>query len=561
MSTEENQNEGLTPVEKATPELPPGFKAVEVKQDSVAEIQAPSVEAVPEAVKEIPQMAEFDPTEQLPAAPSDAPAQAEPTANTEPDQGQAPWPGLPEILPTTYVSQQQETYYPPAKPGEIGLGELLLLPADTAERMEEWSNARPLEELTTEKDSEWATTLQSGEVTRTVNDQFVAAVDRPDGKWAQEFSHERIPLHAARPRLAQAGEQMLTGVRAVQRVRALMGMGTIIQIPLWESGFWMSLRAPEEGELLDLWQKLTNEKINLGRRTYGLAFANSSSFTSRDLLEFAMRHLHDTTLNASLDPRKFIKAHDLQTIAWGLACTIWPKGFNYSRSVLGGEGQEKVIRKGRLDVSKLQFVDRARLTDRQLSHMTKRTGNVMTQDSLDTYQNEFKVNTRRVQLAERMFMELQVPSADQYITAGTRWVDGIAGMVDKAFDEPPDDESRDRYVTVRGKATVMRQFVHWVKSLIEVEADGREVVFSDGDTIDLLIDTLSSDDEVRKKYFEAIHTFVDDTTVSVIATPTISKIEENLLPRFPRLVPIDAQYTFFTLLAQKIRRIQARLDQ
>lgn len=552
--SEENFQGGLTPADQTPPTpTPEGFKAVEVPQPPAA---GPTTEqpALEEALlQDIPALDEID---LQPSALQEVEPVAAAAAEVPPEH--QPWPGLPDIAPTKFVKQTFETYYPPASSAKDAVpSDLLILPADTSDRLEAWNDARPDEEITTEKDTDWASTLQSGETSRAVNDQFVKAVDREDGDWQQQLQHEQIPLMAARPRLNTPGDSMLTGPRAVQRIRALLGMGTIIQVPLWASGFWMSFRAPEEGDLLDLFQRLVAEKIDLGRRTYGLAFANSSSFIARNLLDFALRHLHETTLKSDLDPRQFIRVHDLQTIAWAMACTIWPKGFTYSRSVLGGEGEEKVIKKGRLDVSKLQFVDRARLTDRQLSHMSKRVGPSMTKESIVTYQNEFRVNNRRIQLAKDLYMTLHVPVADEYMQSGARWVDGIIEMVDRAFQEPLQDEARDRYVTTRGRATVMRQYGHWVKELIEIDG-GREIVFSDPDTIDQLLNTLSSDDSIRKNYFEAIHTFTDDTTVSVIATPTVAKSEENLLPRYPRLVPIDAQYTFFTLLVQKNNRIQAR---
>jgi hypothetical protein len=241
-----------------------------------------------------------------------------------------------------------------------------------------------------------------------------------------------------------------------------------------------------------------------------------------------------------------------------MACAIYPKGFQYSRSVLAGENQEKKEVKGLLNVSKLQFVDRRMLTPKQVAHMSRRVGNTMTDEMLENYQAEFNLRERRVQLEEGLEMTLKVPTIDEYLSAGHRWIDSITDMVDRAFGRDQSDEQRDRYISHKGKATVMRQFAHWVKDV--VEAGDREVVFNDTETIDMMMDTLSQVDDIRTKYFEAIHKFIDETTVSVIATPTVAASEENVLPRFPHLVPIDALYTFFTLLVQKNNRIQARMD-
>lgn len=305
---------------------------------------------------------------------------------------------------------------------------------------------------------------------------------------------------------------------------------------------------------------MSDEKVTLGRRTYGLAFANSSSFTAEQVFNFMQEHLHDSTLKQGLDIRKYIKVHDLQTIAWGLACAIYPKGFQYSRSVLTGPNQEKREVKGTLMVSKLQFVDRNMLTPWQVAHMSRRTGNHMTDEMLERYQAEFTLSERRVELENGLYMVLRQPNIDEYINAGHRWVDSITDMVDRSFGQSQSDEQRDRYISTKGKATVMRQFVHWVKALVEVDSEGREVTYEDTETLDMTMDTLSESDTIREKYFAAIHKFTDDTTVSVIATPTVTEGEEHRLPRFPHLVPIDALYTFFILLTQKNNRIQARMD-
>lgn len=507
---------------------------------------------------------EFPSDAEQPAAPVE---QAAPAAQdqeqpaVEADQQDRPlWPGLSKQEDSKITRQDFETYYPSTSSGvaDPAEGELLILPSDTNKRFDRYDEERPNEELSTVAEQHWAQTLMDGELTRPLDEQFDSAVSREGSDWAQAIQKEGHTLMAARPRLNAPGESMLTGTRAVHRVRALLGLGSIIWVPLWESGFWMAFRAPAEGDLLDLLRRLSDEKITLGRRTYGLAFANSSSFISRDLLEFALSHQHDCTLKPELDVRKFIRVHDLQTIAWAMACVVFPKGFQYSRSILSGEGTEKREVKGLLNVSKLQFVDRSRLSEWQVTHMAKRVGNTMTSDMMERYQAEFKTGERRVMLEENLYMVLAVPTADQYLVSGAKWVDGIADMVDRAFQQPPSDEARDRYISHRGKATVMRQFGHWVKSLIEVNGD-QEIVYDKPETVDQLLDTLSEIDPIRKTYFEAIHKYIDDTTVSVIATPTVDESEEMKLPRYPHLVPIDAQYTFFTLLAQKNSRVAARM--
>jgi hypothetical protein len=470
-----------------------------------------------------------------------------------------PWPGLPDHEPSRTVRQDHAVYQPDRKPGPfVPESEFLILPADTRTRREAYDEQRPNEELgNTEQEVSWIEKLETGEMTRPYKGSFESSVEREGGQWAQQVGSETGPLSAARPRLAQQGDSVLTGARAVQRIRNVLGLGSLIQVPLWHSGFWVTLRAPTEGALLDFHRRTADTKVSLGRQTYGLAFSNSASYLANELLTFVMDHLHDATLKAGVEIRKFIKVQDLQTLAWGMACVIWPKGFQYSRSALVGENQEKKEFKGLLNLTKLQFVDNSKLTPWQITHMSRRLGNNMTVEMLERYQSEFTLTERKVTLEPGLSMMLKIPTVDEYITSGQRWVSGIEEMVNRSFQQPPSDEVRDRYVTHYGKASVMRQFGHWVKFLAEDDTDP-VAVYQDPDTLDMLLSELSQVDSVRKAYFDAIHQFTDDTIVSVIATPTVDKSEEERLPRFPHLVPIDALYSFFILLVQKSQRIAAR---
>lgn len=591
MSNEQNQNpngSGMTQDPNTQkPAVPEGFKKVGQGavpapmprfRDAAEQGQPPeesqgippeetpaldlSAELTPFPAAEAGIQSGYSATQRIEAEAQAQEAEAAPAPTQE--QEHQPWPGLPPHAPSQTVLQTEQAYIPDYsdKPLTQSDGEILILPVDTVARQQQYEDERPNEDGAgqTEKDVRWYQRYDAGNYTRPSKNQFETSVNRAGSKWRNSAKSEGAgELMAARPRLAASGETTLTGQRAVQRIRALVGLGTLIQIPLWHSGFWITLRAPSEGEVLDLFRRTSEEKITLGRLTYGLAFANTSSFIARALVDFAMEHLHDATVKPGIDIRKFIKVHDLQTIAWGLACTIWPKGFHYTRSVLGGEGKEKREAKGMLNLTKLQFVDTARLTEWQVAHMARRLGNTMTAEMLERYQSEFTLTERKVQLEDGLSMTLKIPTIDEYLTSGDRWISSITDMVDRAFQQPPSDEVRDRYVSHYGKTSIMRQFSHWIKDLQEDDTNS-PMVYSDFETIDMSLNDLSQIDPIRNKYFEAMHSFIDDTTMSVIATPTVDEGEENRLPRYPHLVPIDAVYSFFTLLVQKNDRVQARAD-
>lgn len=508
------------------------------------------------------------PVQPAPETPAATPAQeAAPAADAPvgetavPEAEHEPWPGLPPEEPSKTVILTEEVYAPFKDPKQEldYTRESVILPSDTLARTEQYHEERPNDlDANNEDDANWARQMELAEMVRPRGNRFADSVEREGSSWTQGVQSEIGLLAAARPRVKDPADGVVSGARAVQRIRAIVGLGSILQVPMWHSGFWMTFRAPSDGEILELHRRISDAKVTLGRQTYGLVFANTSAYVAAELVQFALDHLHDTTLKAGVDIRKHLKVHDLQAIAWGLACVIYTRGFQYSRPVLTGEGKEKREVKGLLNVGKMFFVDNSQLTPWQISHMSKRAGNSMTEEMLERYQAEFVGHERQVELTSGVKMTMKVPSVDEYLNSGHRWVEGITEMVDQAFQQPPAAEVRDRYISQQGRATSMRQFAHWVKSVDEDVDSGMS--YDKPETIEELLNTLSEMDDVRKNYFEAIHKFTDDTTISVVATHSVSDEEENKLPRFPHLVPIDALYTFFILLVQKTERINLRQD-
>lgn len=434
-------------------------------------------------------------------------------------------------------------------------GITLAFPSDTFARTQEAIDRLPNVNIgDTKEGREWAEVLKASRYTVQYKDQFIASTEREGAQFRQAVPSERGPLTAAAPNFKDSENTKLTGERAVLRVRALLNMGSIVQIPLWHSGFWLSLKAPSEGDMLELNRRLMDEKVSLGRTTYGLAYANTSVFFVAAIMDFAMTHYYDSSLkdNSQANVRSKISSLDIPLIAWGLACVIWPRGFQYARAVIDGEVNRTI--KERLNVGKLLWTDVSSLTPWQVSHMAQRSGNTMTNEAVQRYRDEFtRGKGRTIELRDNLKVTVAVPSMDDYLASGQKWVNNIVRMVDAALAVPPDSNERDTIIYDHGKATNMRQYRHWVES-IEVGTN----VIEDEETLDQTIDVLSADDDIRAKYFQGIRDYMEDSTIALIAVPAATEQEESGMPRFPHLLPLDAVSTFFTLLVQKIAQIQNR---
>ena len=435
-------------------------------------------------------------------------------------------------------------------------GIALSLPSDTQDNINAALEAMPnIDIKETPNGEEWVDRIKAAKYTRPFNGWFDDTVERPDSMFKQSVQSEKGKLTAGGLKFNDMVGTKLSGERAVLRVRALTGLGSVVMVPLWHSGFWITLKAPTESAILELNRRLSEEKIELGRATYGLAFANNSVFFAGWLIDFALSHVYDTSLKAEVaeDIRSRINQLDVPLLIWGLACAIWPNGFPYARAVLDQTEQTKII-KEKVNVGRLLWVDNAALTPWQISHMAQRHGNSMTSDMLDRYRSEFiRGKGRSIKLNDSISATLRIPNVNQYLTSGQKWVNNIVNMVDKAFSIQPNDGIRDSYIMDQGKATNMRQFAHFVESL-EVP-DG---MIDDVDTLDQTFDALSSSDVIREAFFKGIKSFIEDSTIAVIAIPVTEDAEVSDLPRFPHLLPIDVMSVFFIQITALVYKIQAR---
>jgi hypothetical protein len=429
--------------------------------------------------------------------------------------------------------------------------------SDTEERIEAELSALPNIDLTqTEEGRRWVTGMERANYSHYYKDYYNDTLLRNGAMFRQGVVADRGMITATRPKFSDKSVPV-SGERAALRARALTGIGSIVRIPLWHSGFWVSFKAPGDGALLELNRRLADEKVELGRATYGLALANTSSIYASWLVDFAIAHMFDTSLHVDLQPsiRERIAVYDLPILVWGLASVIWPRGFPYSRGVIDPVTKQPKTIEENLNIGKMLFVDNSALTPYQINHMANSNGSHMTADMLDKYRADFtRGKDLNVALHETISVVLKTPSVKDYLVSGQKWVNGIVHMVSQAFGTEDNDTVRNQYISDQGKAIAMRQYSHYVGELI---MDGDEV-YKNAQEIEPVLNALSENDDIRDTYFNATKKFIEESTIALIAIPVTEQGEVSPLPRYPHLLPIDVMAVFFHLLVQKTSIIQDR---
>jgi hypothetical protein len=482
-------------------------------------------------------------------------AQAEPAqAETEERQER----GIGYLPPSTTTKQEHEVFFD-LSDTDWNDGALTISgPADTRERTQQAIDAMPnIDPTTTEEGREWAARMQDAISSAPGRDQWRASMDRAGSDWRQGVDSQAGPLRMSALSFKNLDGGTVSGEKAVLQVRALIGLGTVIQVPLWHSGFWLSIKAPGESQMIELNRRLTDEKIVVGRTTNGLAFANTSSYIHQTLLDFLMDYIYDTSLqDKSKDTiRSLIQSPDLPLLYWGLASAIWPRGFQYARPYIDPVTKAEKILKQKLGMSKLLWVDTKSFTPWQVTHMSNKLSGSMSTAMVKRYRDEFTIGApKRVQLSDSIAVTLRVPSAVEYVVAGQKWIGQTTKTVDDAFSETPDDARRANFIVRHSQATAMRQYTHWVGKI-----EAAKSTIEDVDTIEKILNDLSGDDGIRDKFFDEVKKFIDDSTLALIGTPAALHEKEDTLPRFPHVLPMNVEHTFFTLLEQKVMQIIQRI--
>lgn len=395
-----------------------------------------------------------------------------------------------------------------------------------------------------------------------------AAINRETSAWRQSVQFGSEKMMAGRPRQGDSAEgtELLTGERAALKMSAILGLGQIIQIPLWHTGIWLSLKTPSEAELLELDRMVSREKILLGRVTNGLTYSNVGVYTNAYLFNFVLSKVYDATVkDISQDAlKKLILVNDIPLLIWGLACAIWPNGYPYEKACTAGPAECMHVVKELLDIHRLCFTNDRAFSESQRRHMANRNAKKSIEE-VKRYQEEHQFNDGRIfDLRENaVSIELKVPSLSEYEESGYDWIDAIIRNTDRAFGTTMTEQERDDYISAQGKVTAMRQYAHWVSRLVIHDHDKQSIV-EDRRAVESSIELLSSEDELQDSFFEHVGKYIDKTTVSMIAIPRyecprcgLPMTDEAKL--HPHLIPLDIARLFFTLLGQRVTKATSRL--
>lgn len=377
-----------------------------------------------------------------------------------------------------------------------------------------------------------------------------------------------------RPLKVDHKEGALSGQTAVARFTSLLGIGEVIQIPLWHSGFWITIKPPKGNELINLEMAIGNNEILLGRETNTLVYSNYSVVFNRIVTNFIIEHLVSSSLKlpAGDDIRSYISTQDLYPMVLGLLTTMYPDGINVTRSCINNtvmtEEKKPVcdfIVSAKLDTKKLLWLDRKKLSKSMLETMSKRAPNSVSVNEVKEYKMSIKdiadkVVSLKTTNGTDIKITLSVPQLDDYIINGEQWVQNVISKSEELFTDADSQEVKNNKVN-----EILMSVIFGIYNVFVTEINENGAIISDRDTIDEILSVISSDYELFNTFIKEVENYITQSAIAIVATQNYTcpkcKAEQTskaVGQRFEEFIPLNILETFFDLSVLRLNKLRNR---
>jgi len=368
------------------------------------------------------------------------------------------------------------------------------------------------------------------------------------------------------------GNGNLNGDAAIAKLANIIGVGETIQVPLWHSGFWVTLKPVKDVELINLDMQITNNQITLGRDTNTLIFSNYSVVFNRIVTNFIVNHIQNTTLDlpAGADIREYISVQDLYTLVNSILYSMHPKGYPLVRSCSNSNVLDPDTNKpkcshtieAKIDFRKMLWLDKNMLSKTHIEQMSKRTPGSITVDDVIEYSNTLPINkAKKIDVeynGNKVYFILKTPNLKDYINNGEKWVNDIITKSEAIFTETTDNDEREAIINTIASAMVMGVYNIYID----------EIVFEDGSSIKNRVDIddsltmLSNSNDLVKVFIDGVKEYINSNNISVIGIPNYTcpacqeaQVKEGK-DNFKEIIPINVLESFFDLCVLRIIKVR-----
>ena len=351
-----------------------------------------------------------------------------------------------------------------------------------------------------------------------------------------------------------------------------VGLGKMTKIILWNSGIWITIKPPQNEDLINLYTRLTKEIELVAEETTMLGFSNISSVFYKVVWEYVLDHLVDSSLNVK--PKqlaKYISILDMDTILLGVLSQLFYNGFpttllcknNYELDA-NNHPKCNFSYDITLDLPKLLWVDTGKLDTDMITIIAKRGPKTQTIEDVKKYQSKLQPTDNKVLInlnnGKVLELELEIPTIDKAFDISEVFMIEIKKIIDKnmtAVGDKETDEIKNNLKAMAIRTLFLGIYSHFVKSmkLEEFYTDKKSVILE-------ALKTLSSNPDDVNEIINKITNFITNNSISTIAIPDFicpvcgaSQADDFV---FENLVPVNMVNYFFTL--SKLRFMKQLLE-
>lgn len=367
----------------------------------------------------------------------------------------------------------------------------------------------------------------------------------------------------------------------IMRIKGKLGLSTEGNAVLWHTGMHLTLEGPGVLEQLRLETKLSDEKIEAARGSNGLVYSASSVYLNRAVADFVLGCVTKSTIG-TVNPeelKKVILITDLEPMTQAAAATIYPDGYNLDRPCLtdfGGCG-ETLTRK--VNLRRMLFVRRSRITNDQFALMAKRAGRVDVR-TVRGYQDSMRPEVSRyIDLGVGLKVKLRVPTISVYERQASAWMEELDNRSREVMVSYASEDDRQSFMVRANNIAMVMAYSSWIEAVVEEdpespnglktilsrvlpedEAEDLEKQYQADMDLDKLLESFADDGELTTKIANGIEKFINDMTLATCAIPKSHcpscgvPLTGDSLSKHPHLVSINPLEVFFTLIHHRIQQ-------
>lgn len=363
---------------------------------------------------------------------------------------------------------------------------------------------------------------------------------------------------------------------ALMKLSKKLSIGSHVHIPLWNSGFWITLKPFDNMELINLELELTDEFDRIGKDTNTLIYSNHEAL----FIEVMVKHIRPKILESTLqienddDYFNYISLKDMPVITIALATSIYPKGVNMVFPCKNTSEVDKSTNKPKcshlitkhIDIEQLHRVDCSKLSIKQLDLMAKKKPRSSAIEAILAYQDEINENLDDTFLInsydnEDTKITISFPMINDYITSGEIFINELRDMTNEIIESNTSIKDKEIAENMIITAIHAQTFNSFIKTITIDDA-----VISEIEEIDEALRLFSSDETQSKTIIDNINNFINKSLISYIGIPNYicpsckeKQHDKEIIPI--ELIPISVYSYFFTLLHSKYKKILKQLEQ